>query len=795
MPSADELLETATAHHRAGRFAEARPLYQRVLAGIPAHTVALFRSGLLELQDGHPESALPLIEQAAAADAGEPRYAFVLGQALQALRRWEAAIIAYESSLTLQPDFLDAWNNLGMCLQLRRQLPQAAAAYRRALALDPANAGAMANLGTALREMGDVPKAIELLRAAADLEPAVASHAVNLGIAFWSQGRFAEAETTLNQALARQPEDAEALFNLGNALHGLGRPSEAIERYRQASALRPGYVDALINLGNVQAEIGEFAEAAASYEAALDARPDSIVALNNTACLMRTLGRVDDAEAALQRALELDPGNATLHDTLGNVYKDAGDLDAAIVSFRKALALDPAAAATHSNLAYALSFQSPEPGPILEECLRWNARFAVSLDVAAPPDFAQSEDAPRDSALSEAAQLDSAPSDFAPPRAAPGPSGDAEPNRRLRIGYVSPDFRIHCQSLFTIPLLSKHDHAAFEVFCYASVKRPDDHTRRIADYADAWRDVRALNDDVLCRLIRADRIDILVDLTMHMAGGRPLLFARKPAPVQIAWLAYPGTTGISAMDYRLSDPRLDPEGFEAHHSERTVRLPDSFWCYDPLTEPLEIGPLPALERGRLTLGCLNNPCKLTDHTLRLWSAVMQALPAARLLLMAPPGRHRDRLSQRLNGHGIAAARVDFRAFQPRGDYLRTYRDIDLGLDTFPYNGHTTSLDSLWMGVPVVSRVGRTSVGRGGLSQLFQLNLLELAAETDADFVRIAASLGNDPVRLAALRSGLRERMQGSALMDASRFARNVEQAYRDTWRGHCARARGAPHIT
>lgn len=789
MPTADQLLETATAHHRAGKFAEARPLYQQVLARVPAHTVALFRSGLLELQDGHPESALPLVEQAAAADTGEPRYLFVLGQTLQALRRFEPAIVTYESALKLQPDFLDAWNNLGICLQLRRQLPQAAAAYRGALALDPANPGVMANLGTVLREMGDLPKAVELLRAAADLDPAVASHAVNLGIAFWSQGRFAEAESTLNQALSRQPNDAEALFNLGNALHGLGRSSEAIDRYRQALAQRPGYVDALINLGNVQADIGEFTEALGSYGAALDARPDSVVALNNTACLMRTLGRVDDAEAALHRALKLDPGNATLHDTLGNVYKDAGDLDAAIVSFRKALELDAAAAATHSNLAYALSFQSPEAGPILEECRRWNARFADSLPAATLSDPAQSE----------SAQLGSAPPRAAPSRAGDAgnvrDAGDAESNRRLRIGYVSPDFRVHCQSLFTIPLLSRHDHAGFEVFCYASVKRPDSHTRRIADYADTWRDVRALDDDALCRLIREDRIDILVDLTMHMAGGRPLLFARKPAPVQIAWLAYPGTTGISAMDYRLSDPRLDPDGFDAHYSEHTLRLPDSFWCYDPLTEPLDIGPLPALERGHLTLGCLNNPCKLTNHTLRLWSAVMHALPAARLLLMAPPGRHRDRLSQRLSEHGIAAARVDFRAFQPRGDYLRTYRDIDLGLDTFPYNGHTTSLDSLWMGVPVVSRVGRTCVGRGGLSQLFQLNLLELAAESDAAFVRTATSLGNDLVRLAALRSELRERMQRSALMDASRFARNIETAYRESWRDYCARARGAAHLT
>ena len=601
--------------------------------------------------------------------------------------------------------------------------------------------------------MGELTEAIELLRAATVLEPAVASHSVNLGIAYWSQGDFSAAERTLDEVLARAPDDAEAAFNLGNALHGLGRQRDAIDRYRQALKLRPDYTDALINLGNVHTEIGEFAAGMEAYDAALRTRPDSVVALNNAACLMRTLGHVDDAEDALRRALELDPDNAALHDTLGNVYKDAGDLDAAIASFRKSLELDPGSWATHSNLAYTLGFREPEAAPILEECRRWNERFAAGL-----------------------------------PRCARTYAGDrtdqGEPDRRLKIGYVSPDFRDHCQSLFTIPLLSRHDHAAFEIFCYASIKRPDDVTRRIADYADVWRDVRPLGDEALCRLIRDDGIDILVDLTMHMAGGRPQLFARKPAPIQIAWLAYPGTTGIGAMDYRLSDPRLDPEGFDAHYSERTLRLPDAYWCYDPLTHHPGVNELPALERGYVTLGCLNNPCKLTDHTLRLWAGVMRALPEARLVLMSPPGRHRRQLSQRLAAYGIAEERVDFRPFQPRSEYLRSYHDIDLGLDTFPYNGHTTSLDSLWMGVPVISRVGRTSVGRGGLSQLFQMDLLELAAETDESFVAIAAALGKDLVRLAALRRQLRTRLERSALMDASRFARHVEDAYRNAWRAH-----------
>jgi protein O-GlcNAc transferase len=754
----EKLLETATAHHRAGEFAEARRLYGQLLAQAPAHTLALYRCGLLELQDGHPDTALALVEQAIAADANEPRYQFVLGQALQALRRWDKAIDTYESALKLQPDFLDAWNNLGICRQRRGQLPQAVTAYRRALLLESRNAGVMANLGAVLREMGELTEAVELLRAAADLEPTITSHGVNLGIAYWSQGNFSEAERTLNETLARAPDDADAVFNLGNALHGLGRQREAIDRYRQALKLRPDYADALINLGNVHTELGEFASGMEAYDAALRARPDSVVAWNNAACLMRMLGRIDDAESALCRALQLDPGNAALHDTLGNVLKDAGDLDAAIASFRKSLELDPGSAAAHSNLAYTLSFRAPEAGPVLEECLRWNGRFTSGL-----PRYAHDHPDGRDH------------------------TERGEPNRRLKIGYVSPDFREHCQSLFTIPLLSRHDHAAFEIFCYASIKRPDDRTRRIAGYADVWRNVRALNDEALSRLIREDRIDILVDLTMHMAGGRPLLFARKPAPIQIAWLAYPGTTGIGAMDYRLSDPRLDPDGFDAHYSERTLRLPDSYWCYDPLTDRPGVNELPAIERGYVTLGCLNNPCKLTDHTLRLWGGVMRALPDARLLALAPPGRHRRHLSQRLGEQGIAAERIDFRPFQPRGEYLRSYHDIDLGLDTFPYNGHTTSLDSLWMGVPVVTRVGRTSVGRGGLSQLFQMDLLELAAESDEAFVSIAAVLGNDLVRLAALRSELRARLERSALMDASRFARHVEHAYRDAWRAHCKR--------
>jgi predicted O-linked N-acetylglucosamine transferase (SPINDLY family) len=461
----------------------------------------------------------------------------------------------------------------------------------------------------------------------------------------------------------------------------------------------------------------------------------------------------------LRRGIALDPRHPALHDNLANVLKDAGALDEAIAHYRQALDLDPGNAATHSNLAYALSFQCYSPEPILEECLRWGARFAAPLE--------------RSQAL---------------------PERDLSPDRRLKVGYVSGDFREHCQSLFTLPLLAHHDRREVEVVCYSSVERRDAWTRRLESCADVWRDARTLDDAALAERVREDRIDILVDLNMHMANGRPLLFARKPAPVQIAWLAYPGTTGIAAIDYRLSDPRLDPKDFDRDYSERTLRLPDTFWCYDPRggqpqIENLDVNELPALKKGHVTLGCFNNPCKLTDRTLDLWAGVMRALPEAQLRLMAPPGRHRGRVVARLEANGIAPARLSFVEFRPREEYLRFYHDVDLGLDTLPYNGHTTSLDALWMGVPIVTRVGDTCVGRAGLSQLFHLDLLEFVADSDTAFVAIAASLAADLERLRALRASLRERMRRSPLMDAERFAHCIEHAYRGAWRTHCSAAR------
>ena len=316
--------------------------------------------------------------------------------------------------------------------------------------------------------------------------------------------------------------------------------------------------------------------------------------------------------------------------------------------------------------------------------------------------------------------------------------------------------------------------------------RPDSLTERLKSQADLWRDIAGLSHDQVAERIREDRIDILVDLTMHMARNRLLVFARKPAPVQVCWLAYPGTTGLTAIDYRITDPWLDPPGlFDDCYSEESIRLPDSFWCYDPLERQSAVNALPAKENGFITFGCLNNFCKVNSQVLKLWAQVLKAVNGSRLTILAPEGAHRQQTLDLLAAEGVVPQRVRFLARRPRPQYLEYYHEIDIGLDTLPYNGHTTSLDALWMGVPVVTSLGPTVVGRAGVSQMMNLGLPGLIASTEEHYVHVAADLAEDLTRLGGLRAALRARMELSPLMDAARFARNLEAAFRQMWQRWC----------
>ncbi|HEY2412226.1 MAG TPA: tetratricopeptide repeat protein [Pirellulaceae bacterium] len=547
--------------------------------------------------------------------------------------------------------------------------------------------------------------------------------------------------TTVSEALASAVAHLQA-----------GRLHDAEELCRRVLAAESTNGQAWHLLGYMAHQRGQYETAVDLISRSLEFAPNSAAALNNLGLSLHPLRKYDDALASYQRAIKINQDSPEVHNNIGNVLKDLGQPEAAIASYRRSLELRPDNHRTHSNLLTTLllccDFSAAE---IYAEHRRWNERFSLPLAKLIQPH-----------------------------------PNDRTPNRRLRIGYVSPDFRIHCQAFFMVPLLANHNRQNFEIVCYSDVPKPDIVTDRLRSLAQQWQSIVGLNDDQVARLIRQDQIDILVDLTMHMEQGRPLLFARKPAPVQVCWLAYPGTTGQTAIDYRLTDPQLDPIGsHDEYYTEQSIRLPETFWCYDPLTSEPLVNALPALENGYITFGSLNNFCKVNDGILKLWARVLKAVDRSRLLILAPEGSGRDRVRAVLHGEGIDPDRVAFVPHQPMAKYLATYNQIDIGLDTLPYNGHTTSLDAFWMGVPVVTLVGETVVGRAGLSQLTNLKLTDLIAHSEDEYVRIVAGLAADLDRLAGLRQTLRGRMQQSPLMNAPRFATAIESDYRQMWQNWC----------
>jgi predicted O-linked N-acetylglucosamine transferase (SPINDLY family) len=787
MVTIPDALTVAIQHHQAGQLQAAERIYRQILAVEPNHAAVIHLLGVIAHQLGKHAIAVEYIGRAiglnpnvatyhnnlgnALQDQGKPDEAVAcyrralelkpddaeahnnLGVVLRDQGKLDEAAECYHRALALKPDFAEAYSNLGVVFKNQKKLDEAVACYRRALALKPDFAKAHNNLGNTLKDQGKLDEATACYRRAVALKPGYVEAHGNLAIVFAEQGKLQEAVDCWRRVVALKPDDAEVHNNLGIVFKDQGKPDEAVACYRRALALKPDFAKARNNLGIALKDLGKLREAVACYRRILELNPDDAEAHNNLGVALKDQGKLDEAVACWQRALELKPDFAKAHNNLGVAFKDQGKLDEAVACYHRALELKPDFAKAHSNLLYTRIFcPGADAATLYEEHRRWNQRHATPL------------------------------AEFIRPHL-----NDRSPDRRLRIGYVSPDFRNHCQAFFTVPLFSAHDHEGFEIVCYADAVCGDSVTERLRCHVDAWRDIAGEDHEQVAQRIRRDGIDILVDLTMHMARNRLLVFARKPAPVQACWLAYPGTTGLTAIDYRITDPYLDPPGqFDPYYSEESIRLPDSFWCYDPLGSEPAVNALPAAEKGYISFGCLNNFCKVNPVVLTLWARVLKAVNRSRLTILAGEGTHRRHALELLSAEGVAHDRVTFVASRPRPQYLRYYHDIDIGLDTIPYNGHTTSLDSFWMGVPVVTLVGPTVVGRAGLCQLMNLGLPELIAASAEQYVRVAAELAEDLSRLSKLRATLRERMQASPLMDAPRFARHIEAAYRVMWRRWCA---------
>jgi len=670
------------------------------------------------------------------------------------------------------------------------RLAEAERLYRQILALDPRHADSLHLLGVIAFQGGRHENAIDLIGQAIGLEQDVAFYPNNLGLVLEDKGRLDDAIEHYERALALKPDFAEAHYNLGNALKHRGRLDDAIEHYARALALKPDFAEAHNNLGNALKDQGRLDDAIEHYERALALEPDFAEAHNNLGEARNDRGRLDDAIEHYERALALKPDYAEAHNNLGNALGDQGRLGDAIEHFERALALKPDFAAAHNNLGNALR----DRGMLDDAIERYERALALK------PDFAEAHSnlllcMNYHSALA-ADRLEAESRRWNEHHALQhrpighGHVNDREPQRRLRIGYVSPDFRRHSVSYFLEPLLRAHDHAAVEVFCYAEVRAPDAVTDRLKAFADHWRVTVGMSDDALAQRIRDDKIDILVDLAGHTASNRLLVFARKPAPVQLTWLGYPHTTGLSTIDYRLVDDITDPpDDATSRSGERLVRLEGGFLCYGPPAEaPGPVAP-PSLSTGIVTFGSLNKLAKVSPPCLDAWAALLRRLPSARLLLKSKclaDGATRALLYARLAERGVAPERVTLLSSVPKtADHLAVYHRIDIALDSFPYNGTTTTCEALWMGVPVVTLRGERHAGRVGSSLLGRLDLHGLIAHSVEEYIEIAATLAADRGRLATLRQNLRTRMAASPLNDAPAFARKIEAAFRTMWRRWC----------
>jgi predicted O-linked N-acetylglucosamine transferase (SPINDLY family) len=569
--------------------------------------------------------------------------------------------------------------------------------------------------------------------------------------ASWTQGDLGRAADHLQRGLALQPQFAEAHNNLGLVLHALGRRDAAVDSLRRAIALKPDYGWAHSNLGNLLQAQRKFDEAIASYRAALRFEPGHVQARVNLGNVQRIRQDLDGAIASFREALAVRPDFAIAHMGLAEALQARGDLDGAITGFRRALALQPDLFDAHSGLLFAMSFH---PGFAPAARLAEARRYGAAVAARARP-FANW---PAATAIGQ--------------------------GRPLRVGLISGDLRSHPVGYFVESVITHLDPTRVELLAYPTLPQEDEVTVRIKPRFAAWHSVVDLGDEAAAARIRADGIQVLVDLAGHTAYNRLPVLAWKPAPVQASWLGFFGTTGVPGIDYLIADRVSVPESAREQFTESVWYLPDARFCFTPPAEAPAVVPAPASGNGCVTFGSFQGVVKLTDAVLAAWAAILRAMPTARLRLQNAQMDFPDaraRLLERLRGAGIEPVRVRTVGQLPRDEYLRAHAEVDIVLDTFPYGGATTTCEALWMGVPTLTLAADFFAARQGASLNASVGLDDWIARDVDDYVARAVAHATDVEGLARLRASLRERMRASPLCDAPRFARALEGALLGMW--------------
>ncbi|MGE3936417.1 MAG: tetratricopeptide repeat protein [Rhodospirillaceae bacterium] len=733
--------------HQAGKATEAEAAYRAAIARNPKGAEARGNLARLLLDLGRVRPAAQAARAALDVQPGQADAALVLAAALERQGSPAEAATALAVALAANPSATPLRTRLAE-LHLGLGQPDPAMAVIAALPPGAVATGELLHVrGAALAQLGRLDEAAAALRQAAPLLRDPAGCQLRLAAVLFQAGQPAEAAAAAAEAVRRSPQDGMANKILGTALFAAGQGEGAVAPLERAVAALPRDAEAWSNLAG--ALLGQRAvdRAVAAAAEAVRLAPGMLAARNNHGAALRRAHRFGEAIATLQAAVDQAPANVEALVNLGNVLLVVGAAGEAADCYSRALAAGPARPDLYSNAVLCALYRPSVTAPALRALAAgWNAAHG-----GAPPPAA-------------------------PRRVHAGPP---------RIGLVSADFGQHPVGLFTVSVVEAMRRAGAAPVCYAGRRQPDPVNARLRAAAAAWVDIAGLSDAALADRVRADGIDVLVDLAGHTEGNRLGVFAGRAAPLQLTWVGFPGTTGVAAMDAIVADARLIPPGDEAFYTERVLRLPESAWCYDAPGLRLAAAPPPSLARGHATFGCFNSLAKLNDGVAAAWAAILGRVPGSRLVLMAQglsDEEGRRRTEARLAAAGIDPARVELRPFGTPEDYLAAHGDIDVALDPFPFGGGTTTCDALSMGVPVVSLAGDRFAGRMGVSFLASAGASDLAAADVATYVDTAVALAGDHRRLAGLREGLRTRMAASALCDADRFTAQFLAAVDGAWR-------------
>ena len=731
-------LRAGLAHHQAGRLGRAETLYRKILLAEPEHADALHLLGLLAFQCGKLTTALQLIERALPALAALPEIHLNYGNVLRGVGRASEAV----------------------------------ASYRRAVALEPDHGMAHNNLARALIDTGAAGAALESARRAAELIPDFAGAHANHAGALLGLGRFAEAEAALRRALAIAPDDAGLRLDLGYVLHQEKRLGEAVAAYRRVLEIRPDLWEAHNNLGCVLTDLKRPDEATVCFAAALRLAPDKAATLHNLGKALRDQHRLVAAVSCFRQAVALRPDLAAAHLELGRALARMGTLDGAETALgRAAQQLD------HATIEWFWARRRMcdwDGYGEAEADARQKADTQVFLLAAIGSSPVEQLDCARRAAAA-----------MASPRPSDPPRRQIIPGERLRIGYVSTNFRTHAEAFLISGLIEQHDRQAFEIIGYSA--GPDDggETRaRLVRAFDRFVEISRATDRDAAATICAEGVDILVDLNGHTSGGRLALFAHRPAPVQVSYLGYPATTGADFMDYILVDPFVAPADQQPFYTERLAHLPDCYQCNDdrrPISAETPSRAACGLPDDGFVFCCFNNSAKITPDLFDIWMRLLLAAPGSVLWLFDDNPWARAGLAREAANRGVAPERLVFAPRLPLPDHLARHRLADLFLDTLPFNAHTTASDALWAGLPIVTCPGTTFASRVAGSMLHATGMPDLVASSLQDYETLALRIARDRDLHAALRARLERNRRMFPLFNSARFARNIEAAYRRMW--------------